>query len=282
MIVARSSVRRWITALLFAGIVLLGGCTSIFRTHQRWNVRRYDGEIRRAGEAIAASRNTTQRSAAYADRANAYAEKARYSRLMKLIAGEEYDKLFNLAVQDYNQAIALAPDNEEIYYRRGNAYYLRAGLDMIYDPTPSASLVPAKADFSRVVEKNPRNVGALDMLGLTDGSRGDWTQAIADFEQEAALDPQRRFRVSDAYCNRGSRYPKEKYDLAISDLNRAIQIRGASDPCECDPYNSLLAIYLQQTREYDKARGVVALAQRSGKWIAPEYLDQLKASNASR
>jgi hypothetical protein len=43
----------------------------------------------------------------------------------------------------------------------------------------------------------------------------------------------------------------------------------------------LLAIYLQ-TREYDKAREVVALAQRSRKWIAPEYLEQLKALTANR
>jgi len=120
------------------------------------------------------------------------------------------------------------------------------------------------------------------MLGLTDGSMGDWTQAIADFEQEAALKPRMRFRVSDAYCNRGSHYPREKYDQAISDLNLVIQIRDASDPCECEPYNPLLAIYLNQTREYDKAREVVALAQRSGKRIAPEYLEQLKASNANR
>lgn len=123
---------------------------------------------------------------------------------------------------------------------------------------------------------------ALDMLGLTDGSMGDWTQAIAEFEQEAALEPRMRFRVSDAYCNRGSRYPREKSDLAVSDLNRAIQIRGTSDPCECEPYNPLLAIYLNQTREYDKAREVVALAQRSGRWIAPENLEQLKAVGANR
>jgi len=277
-----SRVKRWSTAILFAGIVLPGGCTRMYRMYQSWYVSRYDGEIRRAGQAIAASRNATQRSAAYADRADAYSEKARYLRLMEHIAGEEYNKLFDLAVQDYNQAIALDPDNAEMYYRRGNAYYSRAGLDMIYDPTPSASLVPAKADFSRVVEKNPKNAMALDMLGLTDGSMGDWTQAIADFEREAALKPRMRFRVSDAYCNRGSSYSREKYDLAISDLNRAIQIRGTSDPCECEPYNPLLAIYLKQTREYDKARDVVALAQRSGKWIAPEYLEQLKASNANR
>jgi len=242
---------------------------------------RSDVEIRRAGRAIASSGNTAERAAAYADRADAYSEKARYLRLIKHIAGEEYNKLFDQAVQDYNQAIALDPDNAEMYYRRGNAFYSRAGLDMIYAPYTSVFLAPAKADFSRVVEKNPRDVDALDMLGLTDGSMGDWTQAIADFEKEVALKPRMRFRISDAYCNRGSHYPREKYDLAISDLNRTIQMRDASDPCECEPYNRLLAIYIQ-TREYDKAREVVALAQRSRKWIAPEYLEQLKAPTANR
>jgi len=169
-----------------------------------------------------------------------------------------------------------------MYYRRGNAYYSRAGLDMIYAPYKSVFLAPAKADFSRAVEKNPKNAMAFDMLGLTDGSMGDWTQAIADFEQEVALDPRQRFRLSDAYCNRGTIYVGEKkYDLAVSDLNQAIQIRAPSDPCECEPYNPLLTTYLQ-TREYDKAREVVALAQRSKKWIAPENLEQLKALSGNR
>jgi tetratricopeptide (TPR) repeat protein len=149
---------------------------------------------------------------------------------------------------------------------------------MIKEPT-SAFLAPARADFSRAVEKNPRNAMAWDMLGLTDASMRNWTQAIADFEQESALDPRQRFRLSDAYCNRGTVYMGEKkYDLAVSDLNQAIQIHGAGDPCECEPYNPLLSIYLNQTHEYDKARALAALAQSSGKWIAPENLDQLKAS----
>ena len=274
-----SRIMKWCgAAILGAGALLLGGWMLL---GPGWYLSRSDGEIRRAGQALAASTNTIQRAAAYADRADAYADKARYSRVMNLITDEEYIRLFDLALQDYNQSIALDPDNAELYYRRGNAYYSRAGLDMIYTPYTSVFLAPAKADFSRVVEKSPRDVDALDMLGLTDASMGDWTQAIADFEQEAALKPKMRFRVSDAYCNRGSRYPKEKYDLAISDLNRAIQIRVTSDPCECEPYNPLLAIYLQ-TREYDKAREVAALAQRSGKWISPENLEQLKALNANR
>ncbi len=279
MIANRSSATRSAAAILLAATILLGGCARMVESLQ---ASRYDAEISRAGQAIAASSNTGQRAAAYDNRADAYSEKARHSRLMKLIAIDEYNKLFDLAVQDYNQAIALAPDNAEMYYRRGNAYYSRAGLDMIYDPTPSASLVPAKADFSRAAEMDPKNVMALDMLGLTDGSMGDWPQALSDFEQEAELAPKMRFRVSDAYCNRGSRYPRDKTDLAVSDLKQAIQIRSTSDPCECEPYNPLLAIYLNQTKQYDKAQEVVALAQSSGKWIAPEYLNQLKTASANR
>lgn len=278
MITTSSSVRRWSAAILFAGLVLLGGCK---RVSQRWYLSRADAKIRRAGAAVSAAVSNPQRAAAYADRADAYADKSRYSRVMKLIADEEYNKLFDLAVQDYNQAIKLDPDNGEMYYRRGSAYYSRASLDMIYQPT-STSLVPAKADFSRALQKNPRNAMAIDMLGLTDASMGNWTEAIADFEQESG-DPLKRIRLSDAYCNRGSVYlGQKKYDLAVSDLNQAIQIRGAGDPCECEPYNPLLAIYLNQTREYDKARALVALAQSSGKWIAPENLEQLKKVSAGR
>ena len=128
MTTASSGSVKWSSAaILGAGALFFVGCMILF---QSWDGRS-DGEIRRAGQAIATSRNATQRSAAYADRADAYAEKARYLRLMEHIAGEGYSKLFDLAVQDYNQAIALDPDNAEIYYRRGNAYYSRAGLDMI-------------------------------------------------------------------------------------------------------------------------------------------------------
>jgi tetratricopeptide (TPR) repeat protein len=279
MIAPRPSVKGCSAAVLFAGIVLLGSCARISHS---WYLSRSDATIRHAGAALAAATSNAERSAAYADLADAYADKARYSRVMKLIADEEYNKLFDLALQDYNQAIALAPDNAEMYYRRGNAYYARASLDMIKAPK-SAFLVPAKADFSRAAEMNPKNAMAFDMLGLTDASMGNWTQAIADFKQETGMDHLQSLRLSDAYCNRGTVYMGEKkYDLAVSDLNQAIQIRGAGDPCECEPYNPLLSIYLNQTREYDKARALVALAQSSGKWIAPENLEQLKASSPGR
>jgi len=278
MIAPRPSLKLFSAAVLFAGMLLLVGCARISHS---WYLSRDDAKIRHAGEALAAAKSDAERSAAYAERADAYADKARYSRLMKLIADEDYNKLFDLALQDYNQAIALAPGNVDMYFRRGNAYYSRASLDMMRAPK-SAFLAPAKADFSRAAEMNPKNAMAFDMLGLTDASMGNWTQAIADFKQETGQDHLQSLRLSDAYCNRGTVYLGEKkYDLAVSDLNQAIQIRATSDPCECEPYNPLLAIYLN-TREYDKAREVATLAQRSGKWIAPEYLEQIKAASANR
>lgn len=279
MITPRSSLKLGSAAVLLAGIVFLGGCA---RIAQSWYLSRDDAKIRHAGEALASARNDAERSAAYADRADAYADKARYSRIMKLVADEEYNKLFDLAIQDFSQALALAPDNADLYYRRGNAYYSRASLDMIHART-SASLAPAKADFSRAAQMNPKNAMAFDMLGLTDASMGNWTEAIADFDQETGMDRLKRLRLSDAYCNRGTVYMGEKkYDLAVSDLNQSIQILAPGDSCECEPYNPLLSIYLNQTREYDKAQGLAALAQRLGKWIAPENLEQLKAQNPTR
>jgi len=80
---------RWSIAALFAGMILSAGCP---RMYQSWYLIRCDSDIRRFGTAIDAAKDDAQRAAAYADRGGAYGEKARYSRAMKLIAGEEYKK----------------------------------------------------------------------------------------------------------------------------------------------------------------------------------------------
>ena len=59
-------------------------------------------------------------------------------------------------------------------------------------------------------------------------------------------------------------------------------IRSQGDPCECEPYNPLLYIYLNQTHEYDKARDIAAQAHRAKQWIDPRYLAQLKTAAANR
>ena len=260
--------------VLLTGLILFAGCGPFSPSGY---LARFDSDIRKASAAIEAAKTDAQRAAAYADRGATYGEKARYSRVGKLITIEEYNKLFELSMADFTRAIALDSGNADLYYRRGYVYYGRAGVEMIYDRTPSPSLKPAKADFSLVVARNPKNAQAWDMLGLTDASLGQWTAAISDFTQEMALDPRAQDRVGDAYCNRGMAYSSEKkFDLAEADLIKAIEMGTHPDPCECDPYNSLLTIYVAQTHEYEKAQAVVAKAKAHGKWISPEYLEQLK------
>ena len=60
-----------------------------------------------------------RRAAAYADRGDAYAEKARYLRAFDLVSGGASDELFQLGIRDHDQAIALEPGSAKMYYRRG-------------------------------------------------------------------------------------------------------------------------------------------------------------------
>jgi hypothetical protein len=76
---------------------------------------------------------------------------------------------------------------------------------------------------------------------------------------------------------------EKQFERAAADFNQSIdlEVQKMSDPCECQPYGPLMAIYLNQTHEYDKAQAVAAKAQAAGQWIAPEYLEQLKALSKS-
>ena len=261
-------------AVLLTGLILFAGCGPFSPSGY---LARFDSDIRKASAAIESAKTDAQRATAYADRGATYGEKARYSRVGKLITIEEYNKLFELSMADFSKAIALDSGNADLYYRRGYVYYGRAGAEMIYDRTPSPALKPAKADFSVVVARNPKNAQAWDMLGLTDASLGEWTAAISDFTQETALDPKAQDRVGDAYCNRGMQYSSEKkYDLAEADLVKAIEMGTHPDPCECDPYNSLLWIYTRQTHDSDKAQALAAKSRAAGRWISPDNVDQLK------
>ena len=240
-----------------------------------------DRDVAKATKLIEAGRSSAQQAVGYADRADAYAEKARYSRAFKLISNDQYERLFALAKKDYEQAMGLAPDNADFYFRRGRAFYLRAGLDVMEGRKSSDFFAPAKADFSKAIEKNPKHELALDMRGLVGEDIGDLDGAISDFSEEAALNPRSRYRLADAYCQRGSRHLGDKnYDPAIPDLEKAIDIGTSSDACECEPYNPLLAIYLAK-QDYGKARTVVDRAQKAGQSIAPEYLEKLRSAAAA-
>jgi len=272
----------WLKIATLASVLLsLAGCNRIARS---WYLSSYDRDISSATKAIESARDNAHRAEAYAKRGSAYSEKARYSRAFKLISADEYDRMFGLAVKDHDQALVLDPARAEAYYTRGQTYYDRAVLETVVDgrlvgneATRKAWFDPATADFKKAVEKDGRLYLAWDRLGLIHETTGELDQAISDYTQEMALNPLGRTRLADAYCTRGgSSNPKEKkYDAAISDFEKSIDLGATADGCSCDPYNPLLALYTEGQR-YDRAWGVVDKARTSGKWIAPESLDRLK------
>ena len=270
---AGTTAARILSAFLCIVMVIsLAGCGRLWQSAY---VKGCDREIKKATQAIEAAKNDAQRAAGYADRADAYAEKARYSRAFQLISGEEYERLFGLATRDYKQAVSLTPANADFYFRRGRAHYMRAALDLTEGKKSSDFFAPAKADFSQAIEKSPRFELAFHMRGLANDATGNLDESIADFAQEAVFNPKSKYRLADEYCRRGSFYLSDKkYDPAVADFEKAIDIETSNDPCECEPYNPLVAIYLER-QEYGKARMVVERAKKAGKTIVPEYRDKL-------
>src|SRR5262249_17515501 len=128
-----------------------------------------DSEIKDATAAIANARDDTQRAKAYSTRGAAYSEKARFSRISKQIPNDEYERLFDLAMKDHNQAVALNSADAEIYFNRAQANYDRGTLDLVFDNKAGSKqwLDAAASDFEKAVAKDPKNALAFDRLGLT-------------------------------------------------------------------------------------------------------------------
>jgi len=239
-------------------------------------------DIAKATKAIEAARDDGERARAYADRGRGYSEKARYSKVFNLIAGDEYGRLFDLAIKDLDQSVSLAPDSSDAYLNRALTYYDRAALEDLTGPESKAHFASAESDFTMAIERDGRNAQAYDMRGLIHTVRGDHDRAIADFAQVMTIDPHLgKLRLAEAYCERGSINQRaSNFDAAISDYEKAMEYRTGGGGCECQPESPLAWIYYEK-KQYDKSWDVVKKAKASRRWIAPEVLEQLKAASRS-
>lgn len=187
--------------VLLTGVIASIGCSTMFLSAR-------DSEIKDATKAIETARDDAQRAKAYSSRGTAYSEKARYSRLFKLISDDEYQRLFALAIKDHDRAVALKPASAKVYFNRAQTYYDRGSLDLIYITNPfegkprnNTWLRAAALDFEKATEKDPKNSLAFDLLGLTYESNGEADKAIRAYTQEMALDRRLgKSRLADAYC----------------------------------------------------------------------------------
>ena len=150
---------------------------------------------------------------------------------------------FDLAIQDYDKAIALKPDHAKAYYNRGVAYGAKGDYDhAIQDYDKAIALKPDHAeaynnrgvaywekgdhdhaiqDYDEAIALRPDLAEAYNNRGVAYGGKGDYDHAIQDYDKTIALKPD----AAEAYCNRGAAYGgKGDYDHAIQDFDKAIAL----------------------------------------------------------
>jgi tetratricopeptide (TPR) repeat protein len=263
--------------VLLAGLIVCVGCADFLSARDR--------EIQDATQAIETARDDGRRAKAYSARGTAYSEKARYGRLLKRVSNDEYERLFDLAIKDHNQAVALNPGNAEVYVNRAHAYYDRGSYDLIYTtepwkvaPTTKSWFDAAASDFEKAAEKDPRNDMAFDLLGLTYQQAGEEDEAVRAYTQEMALNSFGKQRLADAYCFFGFRHQQQKeYAAAAAAYQKSIEFGRADDKsCPYEPFASMVGIYVTETREYDKAWEAIHRAPNADLRIAPELMERLK------
>ena len=115
----------------------------------------------------------------------------------------EYDK----ALEAYNAAMVLEPNNAKVYLSRGNVYFNKGALEM------------AITDYNKAVAIDPNFDLAYLVRGIAHYEKGQPEMAILDCTKAIGINP----NLAAAYLLRGTVYvDNEQYDKAINDFTRLI------------------------------------------------------------
>ncbi len=118
---------------------------------------------------------------------------------------KEYDK----ALADYNMAIKIDPQNSYAYNNRGNVYYNRREYEK------------AMSDYNMAIKIDPQYSRAYNNRGIVYYNRGEFENALSDYNAAIKYDSQ----YTDAYNNRGNLYYKlGEYEKALSDYDVALSL----------------------------------------------------------
>ena len=114
------------------------------------------------------------------------------------------------AIEDFNKAIELKPDDAYAYFSRGFA------------KTKSGKHEEAIEDFNKGIELKPDDAYAYFSRGLAKAELGKHEEAIEEFNKGIELKPDDAY----AYFSRGLAKTKSgKHEEAIEDFNKAIELK---------------------------------------------------------
>ena len=140
---------------------------------------------------------------------------------------------YELAIQDYTQAIALNPSLVNAYNNRAIAYDSLKNYDLEI------------ADYTKVIELDPKSFNAYYNRGITYTIIKDYDRAIADYSKAIELNSKTIY----IYHNRALLYSmKNDYDGAISDYSKLIEL----DSTSATNYSNRASVYFDK-RDYTRA-----------------------------
>jgi tetratricopeptide (TPR) repeat protein len=149
------------------------------------------------------------------------------------------------AIDDFNEAICIAPEDAIAYYGRGHAWTARKEAEK------------AIVDFDEAIRLDPLFSAAHVARGHALSSQKEFDKAIADFDDAARLDP----NGANAYTGRGYAWSQKKdYEKAIADYDEAIRL----DPEDAGALNGRAWLWSTSTEaKYRNGKQAVETAKKA-------------------
>ncbi len=150
-------------------------------------------------------------------------------------------KVYDEALNFYNQAITISPDFEEAYYSRAFCYVKKTNYKKAIE------------DFDKVVEINPKNAGAyINRAFYAREKTGDYAGSVEDYNKAISLLSESNSAF--ALNNRGyAKYMLQDTLGAISDINRSIEI----DPENPYAYRNRAIVFIATGRSDEACRDLL-------------------------
>ncbi len=140
----------------------------------------------------------------------------------------EARNLFQMAIQDSNEAIRLKPERSRVYNTRGWIKYLFGEFETEYgNPTKAQKLFKeaiANADKALQLEliKEKLRSAYYHTRGAARDSLGEYSKAIEDFNESIRLNPKKAL----LYRDRGlAKDALKQYEDALKDFQKAIELK---------------------------------------------------------
>ena len=118
-------------------------------------------------------------------------------------------KMYDRAIKDFDEALRLNPTSVKAYNNRGNAWYFKKDYDN------------AIRNYDVAIQLNPKFVKPFNSRGNAWYFKRDYDKAIVNYDEALRLDP----KYVNAFNSRGNAwFHKKDFDKAIKDYDEAIRL----------------------------------------------------------